>query len=64
MSAGYQAWGHSMIVDPWAKVLCEAGEGEERVESVLDPETLEEVRRNIPVSTQRRFGVYPDVANC
>ncbi|KFY77841.1 hypothetical protein V498_09253 [Pseudogymnoascus sp. VKM F-4517 (FW-2822)] len=62
MSAGYHAWGHSMVIDPWAKVLGEAGEGEEIVIAELRPEPLEEVRRNIPVSTQRRWDVYPDVS--
>ncbi|KAF4614681.1 hypothetical protein D9613_002815 [Agrocybe pediades] len=29
LSAGYHAWGHSMVVDPMGRVLCEAAEGEE-----------------------------------
>lgn len=62
MTAGYHAWGHSMIIDPWAKVLGEAGEGQEIVIAELNPEPMEEVRRNIPVSTQRRWDVYPDVS--
>lgn len=62
MTAGYHAWGHSMVVDPWAKLLTEAGEGQEIVTAELVPETLEEVRKNIPVSTQRRWDVYPDVS--
>lgn len=28
-----------------------------------DPEMLATTRRNIPVTVQRRFDVYPDVAN-
>lgn len=28
-SAGYIAWGHSMIIDPWGKVLQSAKEGDE-----------------------------------
>lgn len=51
-----------MIIDPWAKVLGEAGEGQEIVIAELNPEPMEEVRRNIPVSTQRRWDVYPDVS--
>ncbi|KAG6833207.1 hypothetical protein H0H87_010270 [Tephrocybe sp. NHM501043] len=31
MNAGYHAWGHSMVVDPMAKVLAEGAEGEEIV---------------------------------
>jgi predicted amidohydrolase len=42
--------------------LGEAGEGEEIIIAELTPEPLEEVRRNIPVGTQRRWDVYPDVS--
>ncbi|KAM0797822.1 carbon-nitrogen hydrolase [Usnea florida] len=62
MEASYHAWGHSMVVDPDAKVMCEAGEGEEVVYAVLRGEAIEETRRGIPVCTQRRFDVYPDVS--
>lgn len=62
MTAGYNAWGHSMVVDPWAKVVCEAGIDQETVYAELSPEPIVEVRRNIPVGTQRRWEVYPDVS--
>ena len=62
MTAGYHAWGHSMIIDPWAKVLCEADINQETVSADLTPEPIEEVRKNIPVGTQRRWEVYPDVS--
>lgn len=62
MGASYHAWGHSMIVDPMAKVLCEAEEKETIVEAELVAGTIEESRKNIPLSTQRRFDVYPDVS--
>jgi len=60
--AGYTAWGHSLVVDPWAKVVAEAGEGQETVCVELVPETLEEVRRMIPLRMQRRWDIYPDVS--
>ncbi|KAK7540831.1 carbon-nitrogen hydrolase [Phyllosticta citribraziliensis] len=60
--AEYRAWGHSMVLDPQAVVLGQAGVGEETVVVELRPERIEEVRRGIPVSQQRRFDVYPDVA--
>ncbi|GAB0137083.1 hypothetical protein EsDP_00005366 [Epichloe bromicola] len=62
MGASYNAWGHSMIVDPMAKVLVEAGETETIVEAELEPHVLAETRRNIPLGSQRRFDVYPDVS--
>lgn len=63
MSASYHAYGHTMIVDPLAKVLGEAEDGEAIIEAELDGEKLAEVRRNIPLNSQRRFDVYPDVSD-
>ncbi|KAK8187542.1 carbon-nitrogen hydrolase [Phyllosticta capitalensis] len=60
--AEYRAWGHSMVIDPQAVVLGQAGVGEETVVVELRPERIEEVRRGIPVGEQRRFDVYHDVA--
>ena len=62
MTASYNAWGHSMIVDPNAGVLTEAGEGEDIVYADLLPGKIEEVRKGIPLDTQRRFDVYPDLS--
>ncbi|KAF8197363.1 carbon-nitrogen hydrolase [Pholiota molesta] len=63
LSAGYHAWGHSMVVDPMARVVSEAGEGEEIIYADIDPAVLESTRGGIPVTVQRRFDVYRDVAN-
>ncbi|KAL9071386.1 MAG: hypothetical protein Q9161_004245 [Pseudevernia consocians] len=62
MDATYHAWGHSMVVDPNASVMCEAGEVEEIVYADLNGEKIEETRKGIPIYTQRRFDVYPDVS--
>lgn len=62
MGASYNAWGHSMVVDPNAEVLVEAGEGEEIVYADLGAEKIEEVRKGIPIYGQRRFDVYPDIS--
>ncbi|OAA57720.1 nitrilase family protein (Nit3) [Cordyceps fumosorosea ARSEF 2679] len=62
MAASYHAWGHSMVVSPMAKVLAEAQEDEAIISAELVSEEIEEARRNIPLRTQRRFDVYPDVA--
>ena len=63
MEASYNAWGHSMVVDPNAKILCEAGEKEEVVYAELKGEAIAETRKGIPIYTQRRFDVYPDISN-
>ena len=62
MEAEYHAWGHSMVVDPNAGVLCEAGEDEEIVYADLEPGKIEETRKGIPLEGQRRFDVYEDVS--
>ena len=62
MEASYNAWGHSMVVDPNAQVMAEAGTEEEIVYGDLKAETLEETRKGIPLEGQRRFDVYPDVS--
>ncbi|KAK4127334.1 putative nitrilase [Parathielavia appendiculata] len=62
MSAGYHAWGHSLVVDPMAQVMVEAGEREEVVVAELDGDRIEEARKGIPLRDQRRFDVYPDVS--
>ncbi|UNI15795.1 Omega-amidase [Purpureocillium takamizusanense] len=62
MSATYHAWGHSMIVDPMAGVLAEADEKETIIEAELIGDAITEARKNIPLNTQRRFDVYPDIS--
>ncbi|KAL2162619.1 hypothetical protein VTH06DRAFT_6455 [Thermothelomyces fergusii] len=61
-SAGYQAWGHSLVVDPMGRVLVEAGEDSELVMADLDGDKIEEARGGIPLRDQRRFDVYVDVS--
>jgi len=62
VAAEYHAWGHSMVVDPNAEVLGELDEREGVVVAELSGERIEEVRKGIPLDSQRRFDVYPDVS--
>jgi omega-amidase len=62
MQADYHAWGHSMVVDPNAQAMAEAAEGEEIIYADLEEGRIEETRKGIPLYTQRRFDVYPDVS--
>ncbi|KAF8061036.1 carbon-nitrogen hydrolase [Lyophyllum atratum] len=62
LTAGYHAWGHSMVVDPMGKVLVEAGEGEGIIYTDIDPQRMSDARAGIPVTRQRRFDVYGDVS--
>lgn len=61
-AADYRAWGHSLVVDPMAEVVVEAGEAEAVVAWELDGAKIEETRKAIPIYSQRRFDVYPDVS--
>ncbi|RAK77933.1 carbon-nitrogen hydrolase family protein [Aspergillus fijiensis CBS 313.89] len=62
LEASYHAWGHSLIVDPSAKVLAETEEKEDIIYADLDDETIQSTRKGIPIYTQRRFDLYPDVS--
>lgn len=50
-----RTYGHSMIVDPWGRVMSELAEGPGVVTEQLDPHLLEEVRRMMPVREHRRL---------
>ncbi|BBB91493.1 MAG TPA: carbon-nitrogen hydrolase family protein [Methylomusa anaerophila] len=59
--AEYKAYGHSLIVDPWARVLAAADEGETLLMVEIDLDVVDEVREELPVLKHRREGIYPDV---
>jgi omega-amidase len=54
----YMAYGHSMVISPWGEVLAEAGEREEIIFADLDPDVLENIRRQMPVFKHRRKDLY------
>lgn len=51
-------FGHSMIIDPYGRVIAEGGEEEEVVIGEIDCRLVEEARRKIPVWQDRRPEVY------
>ncbi|PXF45130.1 Omega-amidase NIT2-B [Gracilariopsis chorda] len=55
---GYKAWGHSMVVDPWGKVVASTEEKESLVIADIHLSRVEQVRKAIPTSKQRRRDVY------
>ncbi|XP_037822396.1 omega-amidase NIT2 [Lucilia sericata] len=63
-TAEYVAYGHSMVIDPWAKVLKSAKEGEETVIADIDFSVVEKVREQIPVFSQRRLELYETLKKC
>jgi predicted amidohydrolase len=54
----YDSWGHSMIVDPWGRVLAEAPDDECFVAADLDFAEQERIRESLPALANRRPGVY------
>ncbi|KAF8321808.1 carbon-nitrogen hydrolase [Clavulina sp. PMI_390] len=62
MSATYHAWGHSTLVDPMGVVKSTMDENEGIIYGDIDPQVIQETRQGIPVTVQRRFDVYKNVA--
>ncbi|TMW63156.1 hypothetical protein Poli38472_002097 [Pythium oligandrum] len=60
---GYQAWGHSSVVSPWGEVVATCGHTEAIVYADIELENVDEMRRNIPVSVQKRTDLYSLVQN-
>ena len=53
------AWGHSMVVDPWGRIVAQAAMEEGIVRATLDLEAAEAARRQIPVLANRRPEALP-----
>jgi predicted amidohydrolase len=54
----FDSWGHSMIVDPWGRVLAAIDEGEGHVVADLDLEDLAAIRERLPSLASRRAAAY------
>jgi deaminated glutathione amidase len=59
----FESWGHSMIVDPWGRVLACCEEGEGVAVADLDLAELARLRREMPSLANRRPAAYrwPDL---
>ncbi len=51
---GRETYGHSLIVDPWGRVLADAGEGPGLIMADLDPDVAREARQRLPVLEHER----------
>lgn len=58
ISAGYTAYGHSMVVNPWGTVVEELDENENILYAEIDLQMLEQTRTSIPILKQKRHDVY------
>ncbi|MFM2121430.1 MAG: hypothetical protein RL722_2898 [Pseudomonadota bacterium] len=52
---GRRTWGHSLIIDPWGRILDQWPEGEGVVLADLDPEVMTRVRTQLPALQHRRL---------
>jgi omega-amidase len=50
--------GHSMIIDPWGEIVAEAGEEEEILTASVHLDKVTEVRKTIPIFTDRKPEFY------
>ncbi|MEK4472148.1 carbon-nitrogen family hydrolase [Paenibacillus sp. FSL R7-0048] len=50
--------GHSMIIDPWGDIVCEASEEEEILTGEIDLHQVREIRKQIPIFSDRRPELY------
>jgi omega-amidase len=53
----FQCWGHTMVIDPYAKKLGDLGHDQGILTMELDPELVKEVRQAIPTSKQVRSDI-------
>lgn len=57
-AADYQAYGHSLIVDPWGRILAGAQEEEVLLTAALDLSLLDKVRAELPILKHWRDEPY------
>lgn len=59
--AKYVAYGHSMIVSPWGKILTQAEHEDSILYAVINLDEVRDVRTQIPVGNQRRCDIYETI---
>ncbi len=54
----YEAYGHSLIVDPWGSIMAEAGKEETLLNAGLDLTEIERIREELPLLKHRKPDIY------
>ena len=57
-AAGYVAWGHSIVCDPWGTVVRQCDEREQTAVATLDMARVASVRRQLPILSALRADFY------
>ena len=52
---GRHTWGHSMLIDPWGRIVAVLPDSEGVVVGNIEPRLMDEVRRNLPALHHRVF---------
>jgi predicted amidohydrolase len=50
-AGGRQTYGHSMIINPWGKIIAEANNGDSVINATLDFDSVQRARQSIPSLT-------------
>lgn len=58
VSAGYISWGHSIVTDPWGRVIDMLDEKKGNLLAELDMDYEEQVREELPLLKSRRKDMY------
>lgn len=56
--SAYRSWGHTLAVDPWGTLLGELGTDPGILQVTFDLPRLHQIRRELPVLSQRRGDLY------
>jgi deaminated glutathione amidase len=54
-SKGRETWGHSMIIDPWGKIVACAEDGEGVISAEINLQALSDIRSAMPVLKHRKL---------
>ncbi|MBM3377540.1 MAG: carbon-nitrogen hydrolase family protein [Betaproteobacteria bacterium] len=54
---GRRTWGHSMLIDPWGRIISERATGAGLVVGEVDASVTEQIRINLPALRHRTIGV-------
>ncbi len=63
ITGGGECYGHSLIIDPWGRVLADAGDGEGYIVATLDLSEVAAARQKIPALQHDRTIRGPDSAS-
>jgi deaminated glutathione amidase len=52
---GRRTWGHSMLIDPWGKIVAQLAEGEGYIVGEIDDKLIQSLRENLPALRHRKL---------